>query len=123
MPPPRGSFADARCYGKPPRMADPSLSRSSPPGREPSFPRISPAQLAMFIALGSLTMLFGATLVGYLVTRWQSEVWRTAEMPPLPGGLLASTALLLGVSASMHAAKRAVARNAFTSLERALWLT
>jgi cytochrome c oxidase subunit 3 len=77
----------------------------------------------MFIALGSLTMLFGATLVGYLVTRAQNEVWRTAEMPPLPGGLLASTALLLGVSASMYAAKKAVARNAFTSLERALWLT
>lgn len=104
-------------------MADPSLSRSNPPGREPSFPRVSPAQLAMFVALGSLTVLFGATLVAYLVTRTQNEIWRTAEMPPLPSGLFASSALLLGVSASMRWATRSVAKNAFTSLERALWLT
>jgi cytochrome c oxidase subunit 3 len=77
----------------------------------------------MFVALGSLTMLFGATLVAYLVTRAQNEVWRTAEMPPLPGGLLVSTALLVGVSWSMRSAKKSVAKNAFTSLERALWLT
>jgi cytochrome c oxidase subunit 3 len=103
-------------------MADPSLSQAPKPGREPSF-RISQAQLALYIALGSLTMLFGASLVAYLVTRAQNEVWRGADMPPLPQGLLVSTVVLVGVSLSMRWAKQAVSRNAFTTLERALWLT
>ncbi len=103
-------------------MADPSLSQASKPRREPSF-RISQAQLALYIALGSLTMLFGASLVAYLITRAQNEVWRGADMPPLPPGLLVSTVVLVGVSLGMHWAKRAVSRNAFTTLERALWLT
>lgn len=105
-------------------MADPSLSRSSsPPRREPSFARTSPAQLALFVTLGSLTMLFGASLVAYLVTRAQNVTWRTADLPPLPGGLWLSTLLLLGVSGGMYWAKSAVRRNAFVTLERALWLT
>jgi cytochrome c oxidase subunit 3 len=104
-------------------MADPSLSQASKPRREPSFPRISQAQLGLYIALGSLTMLFGASLVGYLVTRAQSEVWRGADMPPLPHGLLLSTVVLVGVSVGMRWAKQAVSRNAFSTLQRALWLT
>ncbi len=104
-------------------MVDPSLSHASKSRREPSFPRISQAQLALYIALGSLTMLFGASLVAYLVTRAQNEVWRSADMPPLPHGLWVSTALLVGVSLSLRWAKQAVSRNAFSSLERALWLT
>lgn len=104
-------------------MAEPSLSRPGSGKSRGSFlERLTTAQLALYVVLASLTMLFGASLVAYLITRAQNEVWRTAEMPPLPSGLAVSTALLIGVSLAFRWAGRAVRRNAFTTLERALWL-
>jgi len=82
----------------------------------------SPKQLAMFVLFGTLSMLFGASVVGYLITRSQNEVWKTATMPALPLGLLASTALLAGLSVAMHAALRAIRRNQFETLQRALMI-
>lgn len=67
-------------------------------------------------------MLFGASLVGYLITRAQNPVWRTADMPSLPPGLAMSTIILIGVSLAFRWAVRAIRRNAFSIVERALWL-
>ncbi len=99
-----------------------SSSRSVAP-REPSFPRLSPAQMAMIVTLISLTILFGASLIAYLVTRANSSAWRTVDLPPLPSGLFVSTLILAGVSFGMRGALGAVRKNRFTSLNRALWWT
>jgi cytochrome c oxidase subunit III len=104
-------------------VSDPSFSRPrSTRGREPALERWSTAQLGMYVTLASLTMLFGASLVAYLITRAQNDVWRTADMPPLPAGLAVSSVLLIGTSASLRWAIKALRRNAFSTLERALWL-
>ncbi|HWZ90567.1 MAG TPA: cytochrome c oxidase subunit 3 [Polyangiaceae bacterium] len=83
---------------------------------------ISPKQLAMLVLFGSLSMLFGASIVGYLITRSQNDIWKTATMPGLPLGLVASTLVLGALSLAMHQAVRAVRGNGFERLQRALTL-
>jgi cytochrome c oxidase subunit 3 len=83
----------------------------------------TPKQLGLVVLFASLSMLFGASLVGYLITRAQNDVWRTADMPRLPLGLVASSALLIGVSFSIDRAARAVRHNNFEGLVRYLRLT
>ena len=82
--------------------------------------RLSAASLALSILMASMTMLFGASIVGYLITRAQNPVWRTEGMPDLPLGLLASTACIGVVSYAFAKAVAAVRRNHFEQLER--WL-
>jgi cytochrome c oxidase subunit 3 len=102
---------------------DPFMSSRETHGpREPSF-SVSARQLGVWVFFGCLTVLFSGTIIAYLVTRMQSPVWRTAQMPGLPIGLWGSTVLRSDVSASMHWALRSVKRNSFDSLSRALWLT
>jgi len=90
---------------------------------QPGVPQgggVSPKQLAMIVLFGTLTMLFGASVVGYLITRSQNDVWKTASMPGLPLGLVASSILLAALSIAMHVALRAVRQNRFEALQRAL---
>ena len=98
------------------------LSRiaNTPGASQPSA--VSPKQLAMIVLFGTLSMLFGASVVGYLITRSQNDVWRSASMPALPLGLVASSILLAALSVAMHAALRAVRQNRFEALQRALIL-
>ena len=91
---------------------------NAPGARQPSG--VSPKQLAMFVLFGTLTMLFGASVVGYLITRSQNDVWKTASMPGLPLGLVASSILIAALSIAMHVALRAVRHNRFERLQRAL---
>ena len=99
----------------------PPLRRIS--GATPGSPAgISPKQLAMLCLFGSLTMLFGASIVGYLITRSQNDIWKTATMPGLPLGLIVSTLLLAALSVAMHRALRAVRENGFERLQRSLML-
>ena len=86
----------------------------------PAPSAVSAKQLAMIVLFGTLTMLFGASVVGYLITRSQNDVWKTASMPGLPLGLVASTILLAALSVAMHVALRAVRQNRFETLQRAL---
>jgi cytochrome c oxidase subunit III len=104
-------------------MPDPQLpvSRISA-APAPQRGGVSPKQLALLVLFGTLSMLFGASVVGYLITRAQNDVWKTATMPGLPLGLLASTALLAGLSVAMHVALRAVRKNRFEALQRSLTL-
>jgi len=76
----------------------------------------------MLVLFGSITMLFGASIVGYLITRLQNDIWKTASMPGLPLGLFASTALLAVLSVAMHRALAAVRENRFERLQACLML-
>lgn len=100
-----------------------SLRPSEHPRREQSFPQISQAQLAMYVGLASLSVLFLASLVAYFITRAQAEVWRTVELPHLPAGLWASTGVLFAQFAAMHIASRRIARNDFPGLSRGLLIS
>jgi heme/copper-type cytochrome/quinol oxidase subunit 3 len=84
--------------------------------------RISPRQFGVLILMGSMSVLFAATLIAYVWTRLGNPIWKTPEMPALPLGLLASTAMIAGMSGSMHLALRDVRQNKNESLLRALWL-
>ncbi len=61
-------------------------------------------------------MLFGATLVGYLVVRLKAGQWPPPGTPPLPPGLWAATAILLASSATMYTALRGVRRGRVRAL-------
>jgi len=62
----------------------------------------------MWIFLATLTVLFLAAIVGYLVVRLWAPDWPPPGMPRLPAGLwLATFALLLG-SVTIHRAYRAI---------------
>ena len=76
----------------------------------------------MDVGLGSMTMLFGASLVGYFVTRAQARAWRSVDLPHLPWGLWLSTLILVGLSSSLYAAQLAVRKNAYQALSRRLFL-
>ncbi|MEP7049756.1 MAG: cytochrome c oxidase subunit 3 [Pseudomonadota bacterium] len=89
-------------------------------GTDARLAGISSKQLAMFVLFGTLSMLFGASVVGYLITRAQNDVWKTASMPNLPIGLVASTVLLAALSVTMHRALKAVRANHFEATQRML---
>ncbi len=82
---------------------------------------MSPRSLALSVLMGSMTMLFGASVVGYLITRAQNPVWKTAEMPALPRGLWFSTLLIIVVSVAFQRTVSATRRNHLEALERWLW--
>lgn len=99
--------------------------KSDPPPAPPRplrfFDRLSQGDLALLVLMASMTMLFGASLVGYLITRFQNPTWR-AGMPGLPQGLWFSTGLIAVVSFSFSRAVSAVKKNHFEALEGFLWL-
>jgi cytochrome c oxidase subunit 3 len=84
--------------------------------------RISLRQFGLVILMVSMSVLFTATLVAYVWTRMLNPVWKTPQMPELPLGLLASTAMIAGMSVAMHRAVRDIRQNKNESLLRDLWL-
>lgn len=88
---------------------------------EDSFPRMSQAQLGMFVGIGSLSMLFAASLVGYFITRAQAKAWRAIDLPQLPLTLWLSTALLIGLSMALHWSLRAIRENRSLTASRRLF--
>jgi len=74
----------------------------------------------MWLLLASLGMLFGATLVGFLVLRLRAEQWPPPGSPPLPGGLWVSTGLLIVLSLALVMAVRAVRAGRTSVLNRML---
>ena len=63
-------------------------------------------RMGMWLLLASLGMLFGASLVGFLVLRMRAEQWPPPGTPPLPGGLWVSTGLLIVLSFVLVLAER-----------------
>jgi heme/copper-type cytochrome/quinol oxidase subunit 3 len=74
----------------------------------------------MWLLLASLGMLFGASLVGFLVLRLRAEQWPPAGTPPLPGGLWVSTGLLIVLSLALVMAVRAARAGQTSVLDRML---
>lgn len=96
-----------------------SLRAPEYPRREQSFKNTSSAQMAMYIGLASLGVFFGASVLGLLVTRAQSDSWR-ATSPDPPSGLWVSTVLLLLLSVGLRYGEALLARNNRTGLLRGL---
>lgn len=95
-----------------------------PHGRwEGGLPRPGTGLFGIALFLASLTMLFGASIVGYLVIRSQTPDWPPPGMPGTTWGVLLSTALLLLSSGTMHAALRAIRRDSVPELRRWLAVT
>jgi len=68
-------------------------------------------KFGMWLFLASLTMLFGGSLIGYVVVRLRAETWRPENMPALPTGLWVSTVLLIACSIAIHRALVSVRRD------------
>ena len=107
-------------------------SESCPPERDaqprpsadrPTDEQVSTGKLGLAVFLLSLSMLFAASIAGYLVVRLRAEVWRPPGMPPLPGGLWLSTALILLSSGTIQWALSSVRRDRTNALRRGMLLT
>lgn len=68
---------------------------------------VSARRLGMRLFLASLSMLFGGSLVGYLVVRLRASEWLPAGSQGLPPGLWLSTAIVGLLSLAMVLAERA----------------
>ena len=79
--------------------------------------------LGMAILLLSLSMLFAASIVGYLVTRGRALEWPPPGTPPLPKGLWLSTGIILVCSVAVQSAVRGARRGRQGTLEGALMVT
>lgn len=83
---------------------------------------MSSEQLLVVLAFVTIGVLFAATLIAYIVTRAQVKVWRPDGSAGPPAGLLGSTALIFGVSGSMHHAYTSLLANRQDALRRSLWI-
>ena len=64
--------------------------------------------LGMWVFLATLTVLFLAAIVGYLVVRLKATAWPPPGMPRLPAGLWLATVVLFAGSVTIHRAYRAI---------------
>jgi heme/copper-type cytochrome/quinol oxidase subunit 3 len=87
-------------------------------GREGTIP--GAGVLGMWLFLATLTVLFLAAIVGYLVVRLKAPDWPPKGMPRLPGGLWFATGLLLGASVAVQRALRSIKAEARVACTR--WL-
>jgi cytochrome c oxidase subunit 3 len=71
-------------------------------GREGEIP--GAGVLGMGIFLGTLSVLFLASIAGYLIVRTKAAAWPPPGMPRLPNGLWLATGLLLAGSVTVHLA-------------------
>ena len=72
------------------------------------------ARMGMGIFLVGVAMLFGASILGYLVVRLdpeRHEPWRAIADPELPHSLILSTLVIVALSAALHASRAAAARD------------
>jgi heme/copper-type cytochrome/quinol oxidase subunit 3 len=81
------------------------------------------ATIGMWLFLAALTMLFGATLLGYLIVRTSGQASPQLHTLHLPRLLYLSTALILFGSFTIHQAVAAVRRERQQLLRQYLVLT
>jgi heme/copper-type cytochrome/quinol oxidase subunit 3 len=74
----------------------------------------------MWVFIASLTVLFLASIAGYLVVRLRADAWPLPGMPRLPGGLIVATVVLLACSVAVHLALASARRGQTTAMAR--WL-
>jgi cytochrome c oxidase subunit III len=80
-------------------------------------------RLGMRLLLLSLSMLFAASLVGYVVVRSHASAWPPRGMPAFPKALWVSTLLIMVSSLTVQGALRGVRRGDVGALRRGLALT
>lgn len=94
----------------------------------PSQDRAAPAPLGtgrmgMKVLVLALSMLFGASILGYLVIRLRAPAWPPPGMPRLPGALWVSTVIIVMSSFTMHSAVRAAREERQRALHASMLLT
>lgn len=80
-------------------------------------------RLGTWLLIASLSMLFGAAVVGYALIRVRAPEWPPPGSPALPAGLWISTALLVATSALLFLAERAIRSDQKDSAARTLFVT
>ena len=90
-------------------------------GRDGAIP--GAGVLGMWIFLATLTVLFLAAIVGYLVVRVKAVDWPPPGMPRLPAGLWLATVLLLAGSVTIHRALRFIRAGERTAAARWVGVT
>jgi heme/copper-type cytochrome/quinol oxidase subunit 3 len=99
------------------------MARNHEAGQHTSAARgsgLSPRRLGMRLFLVSLGILFGASLIGYLVVRVRADEWPPPGTPELPAGLWVSTAILVVLSAVLVVAVRNARAARTTALSQQL---
>lgn len=94
---------------------------SRPPERWDSVP--GAGRLGMFFFIASLSMLFAASLIGYLAVRLKHESWPPEGMPRLPAGLWFSTLVIVLSSIAIQRALRRIRAGDTAGLQKWLWIT
>ena len=79
--------------------------------------------LGMALLLASLSMLFIASLLGYVVTRARAEAWPPEGASPSPMGLWVSTGVILVASFVVHSAVRPARQGEHRTLIGAMIVT
>lgn len=83
----------------------------------------STGMLGMTLLIVSLSALFVSSLVIYAVIRGRAETWPPPGMPAMPGGAVATTAILILSSATMFAATHSIRRGATGSFKAFIAIT
>jgi heme/copper-type cytochrome/quinol oxidase subunit 3 len=86
--------------------------------RQPSFQNAGTVGMLLFLA--SLSMLFTASLVGFIFIRYRGERSPAAGAIHLPGALWLSTFLVLGVSVALSLATRQIRAGKHRSYRKSL---
>lgn len=106
---------------QPPEANNQSSTEPRPAERWESVP--GAGRLGMFFFIASLSMLFAASLIGYLAVRLRHESWPPAGMPRLPAGLWFSTLIIVLSSAAIQQALRRIRAGDTAGLRKWLWIT
>ena len=96
-------------------------SDAAPDSRASTATAVGTFGLALLLV--SLSVLFAASMVGYLIVRVRSDQWPPTGAPNLPIGLWVSTVVLLISSGTMHQALRSARAGRQRALAAAMLVT
>lgn len=96
---------------------------SAPPDDRAAPAPIGTGLLGMKLLVLALSMLFAASIMGYLVIRSRAAVWPPPGMPQLPSALWISTVIIVISSFTMQAAIRAAKGGRQRALRAGMLLT
>lgn len=77
----------------------------------PPDPERRAGDVAMWLTIAALGLLFFPLVFAYFVVRNSMESWPDSALPPMPAAVWVSTALLIGVSGGLEVMVRAAKRN------------
>jgi cytochrome c oxidase subunit 3 len=100
-------------------MTEPSVHSDDRAGPAP----LAAGRLGMKVLVLALSMLFGASLIGYMVVRLRAPVWPPPGMPRLPDALWISTVIIVISSFTMNSAVRAAREDRQGTVRVAMILT